>query len=134
MHSSHFHNTRLVAGIDRIAMVLSGLCAIHCVVTPALLALAPVVASHDFEQGMRTLLGALAIVGVGVGTALHRSWHALPWLLLGVGLLSYLALFGEHGSSEFWVSMIASASLVTAHVLNSRACRREAHVRAAQPS
>lgn len=133
-HSSHSPHARLVKRLDRFAMVLSGLCAVHCVVTPVLLVLAPLAASHDFEEGMRALLGGLAIVGVGMGTALHRSWHAVPWLGLGLGLLSYLGVYGEHDRLEFWVSLLASASLVTAHVLNSRACRRDAHDRAAQPS
>ncbi len=118
---------RFIERIDRVAMLLSGLCAVHCVVTPILIAVAPLVASHEFEESMRGLLGGLAIVGVGLGTLLHRNARAIPFLIFGLGLLIYLQLYGAHDGRELTISLVASGLLVTAHVLNSLACRRESH-------
>ncbi len=119
--------SQVVERIDRVAMLLSALCAVHCVVTPILIAVAPLVASHEFEEGMRGLLGGLAIVGVGLGTLVHKNGRAIPFLIVGLGLLVYLQLHGTHDGQELAVSLGASALLVTAHVLNSMACRRESH-------
>jgi hypothetical protein len=105
-------------------MVLSVLCAVHCVVTPLLLLAAPFVASHEFEEHMRLLLGGLAIVAVGAGTLTHRSWRAVPFLLAGLSLLVGVQLLGSHGSAELAFSLLAAASLIAAHVINTLSCRR----------
>lgn len=104
-------------------MVLSGLCALHCIATPILIAVAPLVATHEFESGMRTLLATLAVLGVGAGTLVHRNWRAFPPLLLGVALFVGLDWSGVHGSWELVVSLIAGATLIVAHALNTLACR-----------
>ncbi len=104
-------------------MVLSALCAVHCALTPVLILVAPLVASHEFEENMRVLLGGLAIAAVGVGTLTHKSWRAVPFLLTGLGLLVGVQVMGTHGAVELGVSMAAAASLVTAHVFNSLSCR-----------
>lgn len=127
-HLPHGKRSRGVEWLDRAAIVLSGLCAIHCVVTPLLIALTPLIASHEFEEWMRLLLASLGVVGVGLGTVLHRNWRAVPALAVGLLILAGLQVSGVHGTWEFAFSMLAAVALVSAHVLNTMACRARSDV------
>ena len=48
------------ARLDGIAMSLSGLCLVHCLATPVVVVLLPVVASERFEGALSVLLVVLA--------------------------------------------------------------------------
>ncbi len=122
-HLTHASGARWLPALDRFAIVLSAACAVHCVATPILLAVAPLLGSHAFENGMRLLLGGLAIVAVGFGTAVHGNWRTVPFLAVGIAILSTLWATDHHGDGELVLSLAASAALIVAHVLNSHACR-----------
>lgn len=108
--------------VDACAAVLSGLCAVHCAITPLLVGVLPAFASDDTEMGLRRALLAMGLFGVGMGTLLHRDRRAL--VPLGGALL--LALLLEVGAVlpawEVFLSLAISAFLVTAHALNTQAC------------
>jgi hypothetical protein len=127
---SHSHSKDLSArglgwlpNLDRLAIVLSLLCAIHCALTPLVLLGLPFFGSHEFESGMRLLLGTLGVVAVGLGTITHRNWRVAPLLVAGLGLFVGLELWGVHGGVEAVLSVVAAALLVTAHVPNWLLCR-----------
>lgn len=108
--------------VDLCGVALSALCAVHCAVTPVLVTVLPAVAGEGTEIGLRRVLLSLGLVGVGLGTALHRDRRALVPL---AGALM-LALLLEVGAVvpvwEVFVSLAVSALLIAAHALNTRAC------------
>ena len=110
--------------IDRVAIGLSGLCAVHCVasiVVVTLLAsvggflLHPVI--HEAGLAVATGLAALAL---GRGFFVHRL--LAPALVggLGIGVMAG-ALFVPHGGGEALCTIVGVILVAVGHGLNRRA-------------
>ncbi len=118
-------NVSSVRVLDACGAVLSGLCAVHCALTPLLITALPALASHGVETSFRRCLVFVGIVGVGLGAWVHRSRDAL-WPLGGAIVLA--TLFELHVISITWEvfpSLALSALLITAHAQNSKACHEK---------
>ncbi len=118
-------NVSSVRVLDACGAVLSGLCAVHCALTPLLITALPALASHGVETSFRRCLVFVGIVGVGLGAWVHRSRDAL-WPLGGAIVLA--TLFELHVISMTWEvfpSLALSAFLITAHAQNSKACHEK---------
>lgn len=110
--------------IDRVAIGLSGLCAVHCVaslVVVTLLAsvggflLHPVI--HEAGLAVATGLAALAL---GRGFLAHRL--IVPALVGGLGLgVMAAALLVPHGGGEALCTIVGVALVAAGHGLNRRA-------------
>lgn len=117
---------------DRIGMWLSGVCLVHCVATPFLVALSPALAHflpgdetvHRFLSVGILLIGSLAFVK---GWRRHRRISVLVLLLLGMSIIITTAfcggLFPSH-LAETAVTIIGSSFLVFAHYRNNTFCGR----------
>ena len=120
---------KLVDAADRIALVVSAACLIHCLALPLLFAALPV-----FSQALR-LPEALHLWMVAV--AMPTSTYALltggrgylsppvPIGFVGLGLLVTGTTAGE-GRSEAFFTVAGALILSAAHVLNWRRRHREA--------
>ncbi|WP_288412069.1 MerC domain-containing protein [uncultured Sphingomonas sp.] len=117
---SWLHEGRL----DRAGIILSGLCAVHCVTTIAVMALLASVggtllhpAIHEIGLGLAVLLG---IVALGAGYLRHG--RKLPTLIGGGGLaVMALALTLPHGVPEAIATLSGVGLLAFGHHLNRRA-------------
>ena len=117
---SWLHEGRL----DRFGILLSGLCAVHCVTTIAVMALLASVggtllhpAIHEIGLLLAVLLGTFAL-----GAGFLRHGHKLPTLIGGVGLATMaLALTLPHGVPEAMATLTGVALLALGHHLNRRA-------------
>ncbi len=110
--------------MDRAAVMLSGLCLIHCIVTIVALGLLSSAAAwlgnpiiHEVGLGLATALGAMALVG---GAVTHGGlW---PTAIGGAGLaLMLAALMMPHGGYEALLTIGGVSLLAVAHVVNRRA-------------
>lgn len=111
-------------GIDRLAVMLSGLCVLHCVMTVVALGLvstagvwlgSPLI--HEVGLVLATVLAALALVG-GVMT------HGIVWpTMIGAAGLTAMAaaLFSPHGGEEAVLTIVGVSLIALAHLLNRRA-------------
>jgi MerC mercury resistance protein len=110
--------------VDRAAVMLSGLCMIHCIVTIVALGLLssagawlgnPII--HEVGLGLATALGAMALVG---GAVTHGAlW---PTIIGGAGLaLMTTALLLPHGGHEAAMTIAGVTLLAIAHIVNRRA-------------
>lgn len=116
--------TREWPRLDRIAIGLSTLCAVHCVATIILLGAlsslghfftAPII--HEAGLALAVLIGALAL---GAGIRRHRL--LMPSIIGGVGLATMAAgLLVPHGVGEAMTTIIGVSLVAVAHYLNMRA-------------
>lgn len=124
--------------LDRVGATASSACAVHCMITPFVLGLLPVLgigflAAPWFEN--TAVLGAisLAVVSLLHGYLHHRQFHAL-WLLIigGALLLSGRFIVGDANKLlETPLVVLGGLALAGAHLINRRLCksceRCEAH-------
>ncbi len=117
-------NSTLIRGrLDRAGIVLSGLCAVHClagIVLVGLLGLggqfllAPAI--HEVGLALAVVFGAFSL-GLGV----LRHGRLVPLVIGGLGLsLMALALFTGHGTHEAILTICGVALVATAHIANLR--------------
>ena len=118
--------------MDRLGMMASIGCAVHCLLTPVVLSLSAVYAhmlpteehTHRFLAVVVSAIGAIALVR---GYRKHRS--ARPLLLMGVGLGFIIggACFGDQLPShamEVCITLCGSCCMVAAHRINHTFCSR----------
>ena len=112
--------------LDRAGLLLSGLCALHCVLGVIIVAglglgggvfLDPAI--HRVGLVLATVIAAVAI---GVGAVRHR--RALPFVVAMTGL-SFMggALAVGHGVEEAALTVIGVALVAAGHLLNLRKAR-----------
>lgn len=108
--------------LDALGIVLSAACIVHCAAMPLLLMMVPLLGDHAIEEGARTVLGAVGVVGIGWGAWQHRNLRAVPPLLLALALFSWMSWQQPHGQLELLLSLVASFALMLAHALNTWLC------------
>jgi hypothetical protein len=110
--------------LDRIAMGLSGLCAVHCVATAVLLGLLasaggllgkPII--HEVGLTLAMVLGAIAL-----GRGMREHGFVLPILVGSVGLatMAYAMTLHESGYEPL-VTIVGVSVLALGHRLNIQA-------------
>lgn len=120
--------------LDRFAIGLSVLCAIHCLFVPVLLLLFPSVIAtlqldnHFFHELLVWLVIPTSIVAVFLGCKRHKNVAVLT--LAGIGMLSLVAtamfghaVLGEVG--EKIATLFAASILAYAHWRNYVMCRTD---------
>ena len=110
---------------DRFAIVLSGLCLVHCLAVPLALLLGSVASDWlvDTENEIHWLLFGLALPvsawALWHGYRRHNSLFTI--LLGGIGLALMLAgvshLFGD--ANEVWLTVVGVTALLIAHIRNA---------------
>ncbi|MDQ2877941.1 MAG: MerC domain-containing protein [Pseudomonadota bacterium] len=110
---------------DRLAIGLSGLCAIHCIATSVLLALASTAgglllnpAIHEVGLTMAMVIGAVAL-----GRGVLRHGYMLPAAVgaAGLGVMAGAISLPHEGGAETAWTIIGVALLALGHDLNRRA-------------
>ena len=117
---------------DRIAIALSAICIVHCLVLPLLVALLPLAvvvfgeAGH-FHELMLWLIVPSSVVGFYLGYREHGRVGIGALGVVGMALITAAALLG-HGQWTSWleagVSLLGSMVLVGAHWINFQEVRR----------
>ena len=119
---------RIRGRLDRLGVVLSGLCAVHCVLGIVIVAglglgggmlLDPAI--HRIGLVMATVIAGAAI---GLGAIQHR--RPLPFVVAMTGL-SFMggALAVEHGVEEAVLTVIGVTLVAAGHLLNLRGHKRQ---------
>jgi hypothetical protein len=125
---------RVQESLDRVAIGLSGLCALHCLVTPIGIVLFPILAAsfgsdERFHLGLAMLVLPSSALALVLGCRRHRDAGVLALGVLGLMALVLLAAWGHALVGEGWervASAGGSAVVALAHVRNYRLCRRDA--------
>jgi hypothetical protein len=115
--ASHFSR------LDRLAIGLSGLCAVHCILTAVAVALlssaagllsAPII--HEVGLVIAMVLGAVAL---GHGAMRHGFLLPVAVGALGLGVMAGAMTLG-HGTAEISYTLLGVALLAFGHELNRR--------------
>lgn len=118
---------------DILGVAASGLCAIHCALTPLFFAAKPVLETtmghHHHGSGFWASLDyiflvlSLAAVWFSARHTIHKGIRKVlwgGWVLFAIGLLSE----AFHFHQGIWLMYLGSITLVVAHVYNHRYCKK----------
>ena len=120
---------------DRIAIVLSTVCIVHCLAMPFLLAVVPIAAlvvdgDGHFHALMLWLVVPTSVLGFALGYRVHHRSGLVVQGAIAIAILAVVAYWG-HGawtiSVEVFVNIVASVALASAHWRNFREVRRVHH-------
>jgi len=123
--------THLRRHADLAGVTASGLCLVHCLLTPFLISLAPDLLPYLpgdvwFHRTLAVGIVLLGAVAFFPGYLLHRRRSLLVPVSMGVVLILFVAYFGETISKpvELILNVSGSLLLVAAHLLNRSFCRQ----------
>ena len=121
--------------IDNLGITISSVCAIHCVLLPAIFIIAPYsfLASHEFHEALIYFILPCGVIAFYLGCRKHKD---LKVALLGsLGLVLLFAalmmhdLHHEHQQHEelqtVLVTIIGSMLLIFSHLRNRKLCLAE---------
>ena len=121
--------------IDNLGITISAACAIHCVLLPAILIIAPYsfFASHEFHETLIYFILPFAAVAFFLGCKKHGDYKVLIMgsigiILLATSLVIHEVFHSEQHSEEFMVILITiagSVTLIFSHLRNAKLCRQE---------
>lgn len=126
-----FSNLLRARLLDRISVLLSGLCVVHCAALPVLLVAAPLTSSvfgteAHFHLTMLALIAPVTLFALASGYQHHRDNRIAATGAAGIALLVFGASYAHShlGTlAEALITVCGSAALALAHIGNMRRCR-----------
>ena len=121
--------------IDNLGITISSVCAIHCVLLPAILIIAPYsfLASHEFHEALIYFILPCAAIAFILGCRKHGDikvaiMGTLGVMLLGSSLLLHDIFHADQHSEELitvLITVAGSLMLILSHLRNRKLCLRE---------
>jgi type IV secretory pathway VirB2 component (pilin) len=123
----------MYSALDRVAIGMSLLCAVHCVFLPfALVALpalsATLLGDEAFHRLVLIAVIPTSVIALSTGCRKHGSWRTLLTGFLGLAILVAAAFFGHDlvGETGEKVATVLGASVIAlSHFQNLRLCNRQ---------
>ncbi len=117
--------------MDRLAIGLSGVCAIHCLISPLILVALPVAAGtwlggESFHLWLLLFILPLSTTALTLGCRRHKDMAMMPLGVAGMALLILAVLLGTEWlgeGGERVLTLAGSATLIAGHMRNFRMCR-----------
>jgi ribose/xylose/arabinose/galactoside ABC-type transport system permease subunit len=132
----------LTTHLDRLAIILSSMCAIHCVIFPIIASLIPLIATsfshgntlHEFwfHQFILIFILPISIFSIISGYCCHKTFTPAIIASLGLMILVFTAAYAGDlianqtipHESETWFTVFGGVIHATGHVLNLQATRK----------
>jgi hypothetical protein len=116
---------------DRLGIIASAVCFVHCILTPVVLSLSAVwvhylPSEEKFHRGLAVLIAAIGCFAILGGYRRHRRSRVLLLMSAGLLLIFAGAYWGDRLPShlaEVAVTMIGSCLMITAHFINHTFCK-----------
>ena len=122
--------------LDLTAIILSALCALHCLFIPLDLLFVPSLAAYFFAQEafhqiLIFFIIPISIIAMFLGCRKHKKYNIFLYGIIGVALLLISAfwghdLFGESG--EIILTIFGSSIISVGHFKNQRHCKDDCHI------
>ena len=117
--------------MDAAAVVLSGVCLLHCLALPVALTVLPIVNvtlldESTFHLIMMAVILPISIIALTIGCRQHKDKLTLVLGSVGLGILTITAIFGHELlglTGERIVTSIGGLILAAAHIQNYLCCR-----------
>ncbi len=118
--------------LDKVAISLSAICLLHCLLTPVVITLVPILTSSALAQEdlfHQLLLWAIIPISASalfIGCRKHRNFSILFSGSIGMSILVLAAFLGHDvlsHSSEQWLTVLGGLVLAYSHYLNYKACQ-----------
>ena len=121
--------------IDNLGITISSVCAVHCLLLPAIFLIAPYsfLASHQFHETLIYFILPCAFIAFVLGCRRHKDLKVAVMgtfgiILLVAALLMHDVFHSDHHSEEFTtvlITVLGSILLVFSHVRNRKLCMQE---------
>ncbi|MEM8843571.1 MAG: MerC domain-containing protein [Pseudomonadota bacterium] len=119
--------------LDKCAISVSSICAIHCLTLPIILSVFPALGSslfgqEEFHALLIWLIIPLSVIALTIGCKLHKNWFVACLGFLGLCILIFTALLGHDvlgENAERISTLIGSAIIALGHLINYTLCRRD---------
>tara|TARA_R110002110_G_scaffold104437_2_gene263399 strand:+ start:323 stop:727 length:405 start_codon:yes stop_codon:yes gene_type:complete len=117
--------------LDRIAVVLSSVCMLHCLALPFVLTLLPIsqgafLDEQTFHLLMLVLILPVSLIALTIGCRKHKDQLTIALGTIGLLVLALTAFFGHDWfgiTGERIVTSMGGLILAGAHIQNYRICR-----------
>ena len=119
--------------LDAIAVVLSGVCMLHCLALPLLLTISPILnvtllSETVFHMLLLVFILPISVIALKIGCRSHKDKLTLVLGAVGLSILTITAFFGHQLfglNGERILTSLGGLILACAHVQNYRCCRRD---------
>tara|TARA_B100000809_G_scaffold23094_1_gene20243 strand:+ start:5940 stop:6353 length:414 start_codon:yes stop_codon:yes gene_type:complete len=119
--------------MDTAAIVLSGVCMLHCLALPIALTILPIVNvtlldESTFHLIMMAVILPISVIALTIGCRQHKDKLTLVLGSVGLGILTITAIFGHDLlglTGERIVTSIGGLILAAAHIQNYLCCRND---------
>ena len=119
--------------LDAIAVVLSGVCVLHCLALPLLLTISPILnvtllSETVFHVLLLAFILPTSVIALTIGCRSHKDRITLVLGALGLSILTITAFFGHQLvglTGERILTSFGGLILASAHIQNYRCCRRD---------
>ena len=119
--------------LDAIAVVLSGVCMLHCLALPLLLTISPILnvtllSETVFHLLLLVFILPTSVIALTIGCRSHKDKITLVLGALGLSILTITAFFGHQLvglTGERILTSFGGLILASAHIQNYRCCRRD---------
>ncbi|WP_394203704.1 MerC domain-containing protein [Shewanella waksmanii] len=126
-----FNQTQSV--LDRFAIAVSALCALHCIATPLLLALLPSISvlplsDHIYHEVMVWLVLPTSSIAILLGCKRHKDSKVLLLAVVGLLTLALSATIGHDVLGEVGekvATLVGAFVVALAHLRNFKLCRQQ---------
>ena len=112
--------------MDRVAMSLSALCLLHCLLLPIFIAVLPLLAQFNdrhFHAQMLLVVVPVSLIAFGLAYPRHRNKTIIAWGLIGIAIMFVGGTIAhdEFGKlADTTLTIAGSLILATAHYFNNR--------------
>lgn len=118
--------------IDKLAVGLSLICTVHCLLLPVALVMLPALAANtfgdeSFHQWMLLAVLPTSLIALTMGCRRHLNFSVLAIGLPGLAILTLAAFFGHDlfGETGEKIASLLGASLIAlGHFRNHRLCKK----------
>jgi len=127
-------STQLPQDLDKLAIMFSATCLVHCLALPLLVTLFPITQSSLLEEQsfhllMLWVIVPTSLVALTLGCTKHKDRSTIALGAVGLISLTLTALLGHDyltASGEKWITITAGLLLSLAHIRNFLICRKAA--------
>lgn len=118
--------------LDKISVALSGICILHCLLTPILITLLPIISLNSFVDDelfhklMLWIVLPTSCTALFIGCRKHRDTLIATTGIVGMLILIFVTFWGHDLfglTGEKVATSIGGIILAISHILNYRACQ-----------